>query len=267
MQRARLSAAGAGALVLAALLSACSSKPVDKTSSWSPNRIQAEAKDELNAGAYDKAISLLERLEGRAAGTLMAEQAELDKAYAQFKDGQKAEAIATLDRFMRLHPASPAIDYALYMKGVINFNDELGLFSFLSRQDLSERDQRAAKEAFESFSDLVTRFPESRYTPDARARMRYTINALAQYEVHVSRYYYSRGAYVAAISRAQQAITDYRDAPALEEALYILVQSYDKLGLTDLSDGAHRVLDQNYPDSAYLTRGFKGPDKPWWQLW
>ncbi|MCL1961407.1 MAG: outer membrane protein assembly factor BamD [Desulfovibrionaceae bacterium] len=267
MQRARLSAAGAGILALAALLAGCSSKPVDKTSNWSPNRIQSEAKDEMNSGAWDKAIPLLETLEGRAAGTPLAQQAQLDKAYSQFKDGQKPEAIATLNRFMRLHPASPAIDYALYMKGIINFNDELGLFSFLSRQDLSERDQKAAKEAFESFSELVTRFPDSRYTPDARARMRYTVNALAQYEVHVSRYYYTRGAYVAAINRAQQAIADYRDAPALEEALYILVQSYDKLGMDTLRDDAHRVLDQNYPDSAYLSRGFKAGDKPWWQLW
>jgi len=267
MQRARLSAASAAVLTLAALLSACSTKPVDKTAGWSPNRIHAEAKDELNSGAWDKAIPLYETLEGRAAGTPLAQQAQLDKAYAQFKDGQKAEAIATLDRFMRLHPASPAIDYALYMKGVINFNDELGLFAFLSRQDLSERDQKAAKEAFESFNELVTRFPDSRYTPDARARMRYTVNALAQYEVHVARYYYQRGAYVAAVNRAQQAIADYRDAPALEEALYILTQSYDKLGMTELRDDARRVLDQNFPNSAYLTGGLRGRDKPWWQLW
>ena len=267
MQRARLSAASAGVLALAALLSACSTKPVDKTAGWSPNRIHAEARDELNSGAFDKAIPLYEALEGRAAGTPLAQQAQLDKAYAQFKDGQRAEALATLDRFIRLHPASPAIDYALYMKGVINFNDELGLFSFLSRQDLSERDQKAAKEAFESFDELVRRFPDSRYTPDARARMRYTVNALAQYDVHVARYYFSRGAHVAAVSRAQQAIADYRDAPALEEALYILVQSYDKLGMAELRDDAKRVLDQNYPNSAYLARGFRGPDKPWWQLW
>ena len=267
MRRDRLSAAGTGVVVLAVLLSACSSKPVDKTAGWSPNRIHAEAKDELNSGSFDKAIPLYESLEGRAAGTTLAQQAQLDKAYAQFKDGQKAEAIATLDRFMRLHPSSPAIDYALYMKGVINFNDELGLLSFLSRQDLSERDQRAAKEAFESFNDLVTRFPDSRYAPDARARMRYTVNALAQYEVHVARYYYSRGAYVAAVSRAQQALTDYRDAPALEEALYILTQSYDKLGMTELRDDAKRVLDQNYPNSEFVAKGFRANSKPWWQLW
>ena len=267
MHRDRLSAAGTGVLLLAVLLSACSSKPVDKTAGWSPNRIQAEARDELNSGSFDKAIPLYETLEGRAAGTPLAQQAQLDKAYAQFKDGQKAEAIATLDRFMLLHPSSPAIDYALYMKGVINFNDELGLMSFLSRQDLSERDQRAAKEAFESFNDLVTRFPDSRYAPDARARMRYTVNALAQYEVHVARYYYTRGAYVAAVNRAQQALSDYRDAPALEEALYILVQSYDKLGMPQLRDDAKRVLDANYPNSEFVAKGFRANAKPWWQLW
>ena len=267
MQQARLSAAAAGVLVLSALLAGCSSAPIDKTANWSPNRIQAEAKDEMNGGAYDKAIPLFEKLEGRAAGTPMAQQAELDKAYAQFKDGQKAEAISTLDRFMRLHPASPAVDYALYMKGVINFNDDLGFFGFLSRQDLSERDQRAAKEAFESFQELVTRFPESRYTPDAKARMRYTVNSLAQYDVHVARYYYTRGAFVAAVSRAQQAIADYRDAPALEEALYILTQSYDKLNMPELRDDARRVLDQNYPNSTYVTNGFKRANKVWWQLW
>ena len=267
MQRARLSAAGVCALMLAALLAGCASKSEDKTAGWSPNRIQSEAKDQMNSGAYDKAIPLLESLEGRAAGTPMAQQAELDKAYAQFKDGQKPEAIATLNRFMRLHPASPAVDYALYMKGVINFNDDLGLFSSLSRQDLSERDQKAAKEAFESFAELVTRFPDSRYTPDARARMRYTVNALAQYEVHVANYYYSRDAYVAAINRAQQAITDYRDAPALQEALYIMMLSYDKLGMKDLRDDTRRVLDANYPNSAYLKYGFQAAKKPWWQLW
>ncbi|WP_028605382.1 outer membrane protein assembly factor BamD [Ottowia thiooxydans] len=267
MHRARLSAAASGVLALALLLAACSSKPIDQTAGWSPNRIHAEAKDEMNSGGFDKAIPLFERLEGRAAGTPLAQQAQLEKAYSQYKGGERAEALNTLDRFMRLHPASPAIDYALYMKGVINFNDELGLFSFLSRQDLSERDQRAAKEAFESFKELVTRYPDSRYTPDARARMTYTVNALAQYEVHVARYYYNRSAYVAAINRAQQAISDYRDAPALEEGLYIILQSYEKLGMTQLRDDTQRVLEKTYPNSEYVARGFKPKSSPWWQLW
>ena len=193
------------ALAAAAVLAACSSTPDDKTANWSPNKIYAEAKDELNSGAYDKAIPLFEKLEGRAAGTPLAQQAQLEKAYAQYKANDQRAALATLDRFMKLHPASPALDYALYLKGVVNFNDDLGMFSFLTRQDLSERDQKAAKESFESFKELATRFPDSRYTPDARARMTYIVNSLAQYEVHVARYYYSRGAYVAAINRAQHA--------------------------------------------------------------
>jgi outer membrane protein assembly factor BamD len=155
----------------------------------------------------------------------------------------------------------------LYLKGIVNFNDNLGMFSFLSRQDLSERDQKAAKESFESFRELVARFPDSRYTPDARARMTYIVNSLAQYEVHVARYYYTRGAYVAAIGRAQHALADYQDVPALEEALFILVRSYDALGMNQLRDDARRVMDKTYPRSEYLTKGFKTAQDPWWKVW
>jgi outer membrane protein assembly factor BamD len=268
MLRSKLSAVSAIVLAGAAvLLAGCSSTPTDVTAGWSPNKIYAEAKDELNSGAYDKAIPLFEKLEGRAAGTPLAQQAQLEKAYAHYKANEQAQAVATLDRFMRLHPASPAIDYALYLKGIVNFNDNLGLFSFISRQDLSERDQKAAKESFESFKELVARFPDSRYTPDARARMTYIVNSLAQYEVHVARYYYSRGAYVAAINRAQTALADYRNVPALEEALFIMVQSYDALGLKQLRDDARRVMETNYPKSDYLTKGFRPNSDPWWKIW
>ena len=255
------------ALLVAGLLAGCAGYSEDKTAGWSPDKIYSEARDELNGGAYDKAVPLLEKLEGRAAGTPLAQQAQLEKAYAQYKGGEKAQAIATLDRFMKLHPASPAYDYALYLKGLVNFNENLGLFSWVSRQDLSERDQKAAKDSFESFRDLVTRFPESRYTPDARLRMTYIVNSLAQYEVHVARYYYRRGAYVAAISRAQSAITDYKDVPATEEALYILVRSYDALGMTQLRDDAQRVLQASYPNSNLLNTGFRAKDNPWWKFW
>jgi len=256
-------------VLLAALLAGCSAlKDDDKTATWSPNKLYAEAKDELSGGAYDKAIPLLEKLEGRAAGTPLAQQAQLDRAYAHYKAGEQAQALATLDRFIKLHPASPALDYALYLKGIVNFNDNLGMFAFLSKQDLSERDQKAAKESFESFRELSTRFPDSKYTPDAKARMTYIVNSLAQYEVHVARFYYSRGAYVAAINRAQSALTDYRDVPALEEALSILVRSYDALGMPQLRDDARRVLEKNYPGSAYLGgSGTRVGQRPWWRLW
>jgi outer membrane protein assembly factor BamD len=255
------------ALSALALLAGCSTTDVDKTANWSPNRLYAEAKDELNSGAYDKAIPLFERLEGRAAGTPLAQQAQLDKAYAHHRAGEQAQAVATLDRFMKLHPTSPALDYALYLKGVVNFNDNLGLFSFISQQDLSERDQKAAKESFEAFKELAARFPDSRYTPDARLRMTYIVNSLAQYEVHVARYYFSRGAYVAAINRAQAALADYQEVPALEEALYILHRSYDALGMTQLAGDTRRVLEKSYPQSSYLTGGFKARQEPWWKFW
>jgi outer membrane protein assembly factor BamD len=268
MRQPQLSALSALTLTAVVALAGCASKPTpDQTTGWSPNRIYSEAKDEARSANYDKAVELYERLEGRAAGTPLAQQAELEKAYTQYRGGEKAAAIATLDRFVKLHPASPGVDYALYLKGVVNFNDDLGLFSWVSRQDLSERDQRAAKESFEAFKELVTRFPDSRYTPDARERMRYIVNALAQYEVHVARYYYTRGAYVAAINRAQLAVTDYQDAPALEEALYILVKSYDALGMEQLRDDTQRVLEKTYPNSTILSRGFKRDSGPWWKLW
>ena len=267
MLRSRLSVVLLCALGPVLALQGCGTTPVDDTAGWSPSRLYSEATAERNAGAYEKAIRLYEKLEGRAAGTPLAQQAQLDKAHAQFKAGEQAQALATLNRFMRLHPASPAMDYALYLRGLVNFNDNLGLFGSIARQDLSERDQKAAKESFESFRELVTRFPDSRYTPDARSRMAHTINSLAQYEVHVARYYFKRGAHVAAINRAQQALSDYPTAPAREEALFILMQSYDALGMTQLRDDARRVLLANHPQSEFLSKGFKSASDPWWKLW
>jgi outer membrane protein assembly factor BamD len=254
-------------MAISVLLSACSSTPVDETANWSPNKIYSEAKDEMNSNAYDKAVVLFEKLEGRAAGTPLAQQAQLEKAYAQYRAGEQAQAIATLDRFVKLHPASPALDYALYLKGIINFNDNLGFFSFLTRQDLAERDQKASKESFEAFKELVGRFPDSRYTPDARLRMTYIVNSLAQYEVFVARYYFTRGAYVAAINRAQTAVADYREVPAVEEALYVMMQSYNALGMDQLRDDTRRVIEKTYPKSEYLSRGFKSSSDPWWKVW
>ena len=252
--------------VLAACVLAvgCASTTKDKTASWTPERIYSEAQEELTGGSYDKAVPLLEKLEGRAAGTPLAQQAQLDKAYAHYKSSEKAQAIATLDRFIKLHPASPALDYALYLKGLVNFNDDLGMFGWISKQDLSERDQKAAKDSFESFRELTQRFPDSRYTPDARQRMTYIVNSLAQYEVHVARYYYQRGAYVAAIGRAQTALADYQNVPAQQEALQILVKSYAALGMTQLRDDTQRIMDASYPAGSGAPQELAAP---WWKLW
>ncbi|WP_027013687.1 outer membrane protein assembly factor BamD [Comamonas composti] len=265
MQRSFLSIASA--LLAAGVMTACSSTKDDPTAKWTPERIYTEARDEAQSGAYDKAVPLFEKLEGRAAGTPLAQQAQLEKAYAQYKAGDKVQAVATLDRFMKLHPASPAMDYALYLKGLVNFNDNLGMFAWLSRQDLSERDQKAAKDSFETFREVVTRFPESKYAEDSRQRMLYIVNSLAQYEVHVARYYHSRGAHVAAIARAQVAIRDYPGVPAVRDAMEVLVKSYDALGMTQLRDDAQRVLTATYGDGKTPPDGDAQKSKSWWQLW
>ncbi len=245
------------------LLSACSTTADDKTAGLSTDKLYREARDLMDSGQWDKAIPYLEKLESRAAGTPLAQQAQLDKAYAQYKAGDKVQAVATLDRFLRLHPASPALDYALYLKGLSNFNENLGILGAYTGQDMAERDQKAAKESFESFKELSGRFPQSGYTPDALLRMRYIIEMLAKNEVYVAKYYFKRGAYVAALNRAQTAVADYRDVPAVEEALYLIYKSYDALGMTQLSQDAKRVLEATYPGSEFLNSNGKSEATSW----
>lgn len=242
-----------GSLAITLQLGGCSSTPKNESATTSAERLYKEAKDEAESGSYERAIKSLERVEGLAAGTLLAQQAQLDLSYYQWRSGEREQAMTTVDRFIKLNPSSAALDYALYLRGVINFNDNLGLMGNLAGQQLSERDQRASRDAYQAFKQLTEQFPTSRYSPDARQRMDYIINSLAAYEVHVARYYFRRGAYVAAASRAQQALTEFQQAPSSEEALHLLVQSYDKLALTSLRDDAERVLRKNFPSSRYLS--------------
>jgi outer membrane protein assembly factor BamD len=262
--------AGLLALAMSALMAACGSSPQDEFANISPDKLYADAKEEAADGNYESAIKRLEKVEARASGTMLAQQAQIDLAYAYYKTGEKAQALAKLERFIRLHPTSPALDYAYYLQGLVNFNDDLGLFGRIASQDLSERDQQASRDAYESFKQVSERFPTSKYAPDARLRMNHIVNSLAAGEVHVARYYLRRGAYLAAANRAQQAVKDYRQSPAIEEALYIMAQSYDKLALMPLRDDTLRVLKQSFPNSPYLssdTVQLTIKKKPWWQLW
>ena len=150
---------------------------------------------------------------------------------------------------------------------MINFNDNFGILSNLATPDVSDRDPKSSRESFSAFKEVITRFPDSRYAPDAMLRMRYLVNALASHEVHVARYYMKRGAYLAAANRAQSAIRNYSQAPATEEAVFVLVLAYDRLGMNDLRDAADRVMRANFPDSRYLKAGGDRKDVPWWRLW
>lgn len=252
-------------LLLAAVLTGCSGLPdaPDETAKLSAEEIYEEAKLSQKDAIYDKALKYFERLEARYPFGRYAQQAQIEIAYTHFKAGDPASALAACDRFIKLYPNHRHVDYIYYLKGLINFNGNVGLFG---RQDPTERDPKGMQESFEAFRILVSRFPESRYAEDARQRMNWLVNALASHEIHVARYYLRRGAYLAAANRAQDVVKTYREAPAVEEALYIMEVSYGKLGLTQLRDDARRVLQKNFPESTLHAQGIE-QDEPWWKLW
>ena len=266
--RALVPVAVIGATLGATLLGGCGLLPdqIDETAGWSANKLYTEAKSSMADGAYDKAIKYYEKLEARFPYGRYAQQAQLEVAYAYYRQSEPASAIGACDRFIRLHPNHPNVDYAYYLKGLANFNEDLGLIGYVTLQDLTERDPKAARDSFDAFKVLVTKYPESRYTPDATARMKYLVNAMASHEVHVARYYMKREAYVAAVNRAQSAVKTYPDAPANEEALFIMIKAYDALGMADLRDDAERVMRRNFPRSEYYVRGLNQKE-PWWKLW
>jgi len=256
------------ALSLASLLAGCSSlsDTKDETIGWSANKLYGEAKDAMSGRDWTKAIKHLEKLEARFPYGRFAQQAQIEIAYAYYRENERASAIAAADRFIKLHPNHPSVDYAYYLKGLVNFTEDGGIFARFSSQDMTERDPKAAREAFASFRELVTRFPDSKYAADGAARMKYLVNALAQNEVHVARYYMKRNGYVAAANRAQYVVQNYPQTPAVEESVFIMVKAYDALGMADLRDDADKVMRKNFPQSKYLTGKFK-KDVPWWRLW
>jgi outer membrane protein assembly factor BamD len=254
-------------LLLAAAAGCASVGQDDETVGWSAQRLYGEAKDAMTAKDWPKAVRYFEKLEARFPYGRYAQQAQLEVAYAHWKDDDRALAVAAADRFIKLYPNHPNVDYAYYLKGLINFNELSGMLNWLTSPDMTDRDPKATREAFDAFQEVVTRFPNSRYAEDSAARMRYLVNALASHEVHVARYYMKRGAFLAAANRAQYAVRHYPQSPAIEEAVFILVKAYDALGMDDLRDAADQVMRKNFPQSDYLTRGGARKDVPWWRIW
>jgi len=256
------------AILLAGFIAGCGLLPEqkDETTGWSAAKLYSEAKDAQSDGAWDKAAKYMEKLEARYPYGRYALQAQLELGYIYWKANETGSALAACDRFIKLHPNHPAVDYIYYLKGVINFNEDLGLVGYLSAQDPTERDPKAARDSFDAFRELATRFPNSKYTPDAVLRMNYLVNALASQEVHVARYYMKRGAYIAAANRAQFAVKTYPNAPAIEEALFVMVLAYDKLEMNDMRDDTERVMRKNFPNSRFYKDGIERK-LPWWKLW
>ncbi|MGH8752255.1 MAG: outer membrane protein assembly factor BamD [Burkholderiales bacterium] len=254
-------------LIVCLLLNGCflfSDK--EDTATIPASELFAKAKDDMNDGNYEQAIKKFEVLESRYPYGKYAEQAQLEVAYAYYKSEDAASTVAACDRFIKLHPSHPSVDYAYYLKGLANYNENLGLVANIVREDIAERDPKTARESYDTFKELTTRFPGSRYAEDAGARARFLLNSLAQHELYVARYYMQRKAYVAAANRAQAVLQSYPQSPAIEEALLIMVQAYDAMGVVQLRDDAERVLRHNFPDSKYLAKTHDAT-RPWWKLW
>jgi len=259
------------ALFLATLVAGCGLLPEvkDETIGWSANKLYTEAKDAMSDGGYAQAIKYFEKLESRYPYGRFAQQAQIDIAYAYWKDNELPSATAACDRFIKLHPNHPNVDYVYYLRGLINFNEDLGLFAVISQQDMTERDPKGARESFDSFKELVTHFPDSKYTPDARYRMQYLLNTLATSEIHVADYYLRRGAYVAAANRAKGVLIDFPQTPQTLDALQILVQAYDAMGMKDLRDDTKRILALNETKIGFRPLVKESPlnPTPWWKFW
>ncbi len=255
----------AAAIALALLMAGCGLLPEvqDETAAWSADKLYSTAHQAMVEGNYTRAVKLYEQLEARFPYGRYAQQAILESAYANYRAGETAAAVAAAERFIRTYPNHPNVDYAYYLKGLVYFREDQGILGYVYELDLSEREPKGMRESFAAFKELVTKFPDSRYAADANDRMRYLTNSLALYEVKVARYYYNRGAYVAALNRAQTAITTYPRTPANEDALAVLADSYNKLELPQLRDDAQRILKQTFPQSKYVTGE---SDRPWWKL-
>ena len=244
-------------------LAGCATADYDKTADWTAKELYEAGRKDLVRKRFDSAIDLYQKIEVRFPYGSYAQQASLEAAYAQWKYADGAQAIATCDRFIREHPKHLNVSYAYYLKGYIYLSENMGMFSFLGA-DLSERDPTSLKNAFETFRDLIALYPESKYSKDARMKMRLIVNTLAEHDVNVAEYYYGRGYYVASVGRAKDVIQDYPETPAIERALVVLVESYEKMGLEKLRDDSRILLSTNFPENSLIS-GEKPQRR--WKFW
>ena len=232
------------------LLFGCSSsnEKDDETANYSAAELYQEAKENLNDKNYETAIQLYEKLESRFPYGQYAEQAQIEVAYAYFKYNEPESSILASERFIKLHPQHPNVDYAYYLKGLARFDTSQSVLNRWFSQDVSERDPKNARKAFEYFSVLINKFPKSRYTPDAIKRMYILRDNLAKNEIHVAKYYMGRGAYLSAANRAKYVVGNYQKTPSIADALAVMVEAYRKLGMDKLAEDALRILELNHPE-------------------
>lgn len=241
---------------LFSFLSGCAStglfSSTDDTSNqkadWSAADFYNDAKSDLDDENYTRAIELYESLESRYPFGQYAQQAQIDLAFAYYKNDEPESAIATANRFIRIHPRHKNIDYVYYLKGLVNFNRDIGFLERYLPTDKSQRDPGAAIHSLDDFATLIRRFPNSQYVPDAKQRMVALKSNIALHELNVAEYYMKRGAYVAVINRAKQVIEKYEQTTAVPRALLIMADAYQKIGMDDLAADARKIYNDNYPN-------------------
>lgn len=226
-----------------------------------PEVLYAKAQKALKGSNYGEAIKDLESLQSRFPFSEPARQAQIDLIYCYYKNREVDPAIDAADTFIRENPTNPRVDYAYYMKGLVYFERQANFMERWFNVDLSRRPPVNAKKSFESFEELVKKYPHSEYAADARQRMIFLRNRLADFELYVALYYMRRGAWVGALNRAKYCIENYDGAPAVQGSMKVLVQAYRQLGMTDLAANAARVYADNYPGSVKDVQ----PKKSWWK--
>ena len=239
-------------LLSLALVTGCSKDEVEDDLEATELAYYTSAQDSLRAGNYAGAIQKLQLLESRFPFGRYAEQAQLEIVFAYYKSVQPEAARSAADRFIRLHPAHPNVDYAYYLKGMVSYEQDKNFLSSIIPMDPSTRDPGAARESFQDFSQLISRYPNSEYAPDAQKRMKYLRNLLATADIHVARYYIKRGAYVAAANRGRYVFENFQGSVAVPDALAIMVEAYQLLEMNDLAEQALLVLNTNYPEHKSL---------------
>lgn len=252
-----------GAAMLVSLTGCGIFEQRDKTLDWSASQLYAEAKEEQQSGNFETAAKHLEKLEARYPFGTYAQQAQMDLAHIYYLQQEKQQALSTIDRFLKAYPNHRNADYMYYLRGLVYFGGSNSIFNFLGSQDMTERDPQAVRDAFDAFKMQVERFPDSKYNEDAILRMRYLLNSMSTYELHVAKYYMRRGAYLSAAKRAQGIISEYPDSHATAQALSILVSAYDALGEKTLRDDTARIYQKNFPEGAPALED----NKSWWKIW
>ncbi len=242
-------------IAILALTAACSSKQPEVDENLSEVELYQQAQADLDNSSYTSAVNKLKALESRYPFGRYADQAQLELIYAYYKNAEPEAAKSSAERFIRLHPQHANVDYAYYLKGLASFDQDRGLLARFLPLDMTKRDPGAARDSYNEFAQLTSRYPTSRYAPDAKQRMIYLRNLLAAYEVHVGHYYLTRQAYVAAANRGRYVVENFQETPSVGDGLAIMTEAYQRLSLDDLAATSLETLKLNYPDHPSLESG------------